>query len=61
MFFVSAPATDLAETGESRFQRYLGLGVAREAARYADVFDVEAQWVERNTYKYTDFVDEAAY
>ena len=50
MFFVSAPATNLAETGESRFQGYLGLGVAREAARYADVFDVEAQWVERNTY-----------
>lgn len=64
LLFISAPALDLVkviEPGCSPFWRcYLHLGVAAGAARYADVFDVQAQSLENDTATYADFVELAA-
>src|SRR5262249_2736068 len=49
--------------GEDRngmFDTYLRLGIAADAARYADVFDIQAQRAERSTELYTTFVRQAA-
>jgi hypothetical protein len=70
--FLTAPALNLvtamepedgglpAKNGERRYEAYLRLGIAATAARYADVFDIQAQGFERNPERYADFVRRAA-
>jgi hypothetical protein len=62
--FIAAPALDLVkviEPGCSPFwQCYLDLGLAASGARYADVFDIQAQSLENDATKYADFVSKAA-
>jgi hypothetical protein len=48
------------QNGERRYEAYLRLGIAATAARYADVFDIQAQGFERNPERYADFVRRAA-
>lgn len=62
----TAPAVDLvpvlAPAADRRRQEdaYLQLGLAADAARYADVFDIQAQRFERDTERYAAFVRRAA-
>jgi len=60
LLFISAPALDLVKVvdpGCSPFwQCYLNLGLAAGGARYADIFDIQAQSLENNTAKYANFV-----
>lgn len=65
LLLLTAPAvnlvTVLAPEGRNRpFETYLRLGIAADAARYADVFDIQAQRAEHDTAIYTDFVRQAA-
>ncbi len=65
LLFLTAPAVDLVVTLAPdslarRYDTYLQLGIAGDAARYADVFDIQAQGSERNTTYYADFVGRAA-
>jgi len=64
LLFVSAPALDLVrviDPGCSPFwQCYLKLGLAAGGARYADIFDIQAQSLENDTANYADFVGLAA-
>jgi len=66
LLFFTAPAVDLvpvlAPGSDLRRQddTYLRLNLAADAARYADVFDIQAQRFERNTQLYARFVREAA-
>jgi hypothetical protein len=66
LLFFTAPAVDLvavlAPDGDRTRQdeTYLRLGLAADAARYADVFDVQSQRFERDTDRYANFVREAA-
>jgi hypothetical protein len=65
LLFLSAPAVDLvaglaAESSGRRYDTYLRLGIAADAARYADVVDIQAQGSERNTAVYANFVSRAA-
>jgi hypothetical protein len=65
MLFLTAPAVNLVRTMPSgdqgpRYDAYLRLGIAADAARYADVFDIQAQGSERNTELYASFVRQAA-
>jgi hypothetical protein len=66
LLFFTAPAVDLvpvlAPDGDRKRQddTYLRLGLAADAARYADVFDVQSQRFERDTERYARFVREAA-
>ena len=58
LLFFTAPAVDLvpvlAPDGDRKRQddTYLRLGLAADAARYADVFDVQSQRFERDTERY---------
>ncbi len=66
LLFFTAPAVDLvpvlAPNGDRKHQdeTYLRLGIAADAARYADVFAVQSQRFERDTGLYARFVKEAA-
>jgi hypothetical protein len=65
LLFLTAPAVNLVavlapESGERRYATYLRLGIAADAARYADVIDIQAQGSESNTRAYADFVEQAA-
>jgi hypothetical protein len=65
LLFLTAPAvnlvTVLAPEGRNRlFETYLRLGIAADAARYADVFDIQAQRAENDPALYADFVRQAA-
>jgi hypothetical protein len=53
---VMAPAEDRKRLGDT----YLRLGIAAGAARYADVFDIQAQRFEYDTDLYAKFVRQAA-
>jgi hypothetical protein len=64
--FLTAPAVDLVtllapESDERRYDSYLRLGIVADAARYADVIDIQAQGSERNTRVYADFVGRQRY
>ena len=63
---IATPAADLVpvlnpkvERGQ-RYDEYLRLGIARMAARWADVYEIQAQGSEDNLALYTRFVKEAA-
>jgi hypothetical protein len=63
--FLAAPAVNLIaaiapQDRGPRYAAYLRLGIAADAARYADVFDIQAQGSERNTELYSNFVRQAA-
>ena len=66
LLFLTSPAIDLvpilAPESDRRRQddTYLRLGLAADAARYADVFDIQSQRFERDTERYAIFVREAA-
>lgn len=63
--FLTAPAVNLVavmapEDQGPRYEAFLRLQIAADAARYADVFDIQAQGSERNTALYSNFVRQAA-
>jgi len=65
LLFLTAPALNLVsvmapQSGVRKYETFLRLGLAAEAARYADVFDIQAQGFERNPELYADFVRRAA-
>jgi hypothetical protein len=65
LLFLTAPAVNLVavmapEGQERRYDAYLRLEIAADAARYADVFDIQAQGSERNAEFYADFVRRAS-
>lgn len=66
LLFLTAPAVDLVTVMAPAADRsrqddtYLRLGLAADAARYADVVDIQAQRFESNTERYTNFVLQAA-
>jgi hypothetical protein len=66
LLFFTAPAVDLVTIlapGADRKRQdetYLRLGLAADAARYADVFDVQSQRFEGDTERYAKFVRAAA-
>jgi hypothetical protein len=65
LIFVATPAADLVavlapEQRSKRYDAYLRLGLAADAARYADVIDIQAQGAELNTELYANFVRHAA-
>jgi hypothetical protein len=66
LMFLTAPAVNLVrvmapdQDQNPRYDTYLRLGIAADAARYADVFDIQAQGSERNTELYANFVRQAA-
>lgn len=65
LLFLTAPAVNLVavmapEGRNRRYDTYLRLGIAADAARYADVVDIQAQGSERNTEVYANFVRQAA-
>ena len=66
LLFLTAPAVNLVKAmepmarPEQMDEMYLRLGIAADAARYADVFDVQAQRFESDTKRYADFVHRAA-
>jgi len=66
LLFLTAPAVDLVtvlapeDDWKRQDETYLRLGLAADAARYADVFDVQSQRFERDAARYARFVREAA-
>jgi hypothetical protein len=65
LLFLAAPAVDLVSVlapsrRADRWDAYLGLGIAADAARHADIFDIQAQGAEHDTRLYADFVRAAA-
>jgi hypothetical protein len=65
LLFLTAPAVDLVpvlapESRINRYDTYLRLGIAADAARYADVVDIQAQGALRDTGMYANFVRQAA-
>jgi hypothetical protein len=65
LLFLTAPAVDLVAVlapadRKRRYEAYLRLGIAADAARYADAIDIQAQSAEANTELYTNFVRQAA-
>ncbi|HKM61249.1 MAG TPA: hypothetical protein VJY39_02045 [Acidisphaera sp.] len=65
LLFLTAPAVNLVavmapDDGRRRYDAYVRLGIAADAARYADVIDIQAQGSERNTELYASFVRQAA-
>lgn len=61
---IMAPAVDLvrnlAPPSEPRYEAYLRLRLAAEAARYADVYEIQSQGSEKALPKFTQFVLAAA-
>ena len=64
MQLIVAPAVDLVRNlspmEEPRFNAYTRLNMAADAARYADVYEIQAQGAEAATDKYAAFVSAAA-
>jgi hypothetical protein len=66
LLFLTAPAVNLVKgiepmaRPEQMDEGYLRLGFAADAARYADVFDIQAQRFESDTKRYANFVRLAA-
>jgi hypothetical protein len=65
LLFLTAPGVDLvnvlaSENRTTPYDAYLRLGIAADAARYADVVDIQAQGSERDTPFYANFVGQAA-
>jgi hypothetical protein len=64
LLFVSTPATDLTDVlapgATDHYATYLRLGLAAQAARYADVLDIQAQGSEADLAKYVPFLRAAA-
>jgi hypothetical protein len=65
LLFLTAPAVDLVavlapESQTTPYDAYLRLGIAADAARYADVVDIQAQGSERDTTFFANFVGQAA-
>ena len=66
LLFLTAPAVNLvtviapAENRNRMFETYLRLEIAADAARHADVIDIQAQRAERDTELYAGFVRQAA-
>ena len=64
LLFITAPAVDLTRTlapgPEKRYDAYLRLRLAADSARYADVYNIQAQGSERNVERYSSFVKAAA-
>jgi hypothetical protein len=63
LVLISAPAVDLVQVLQPAtgpvFPRYLALGIAADAARYADIVDIQAQGSEDDTAKFADFIGQA--
>ena len=63
LIFIATPATNLAQiinpVSGNRYENFLHLGIAGEAARYADVYEIQAQGSEMNTAVYATFVKQA--
>jgi len=66
LLFLTAPAVNLVTKMAPAADRrrlddtYLSLGIAADAARFADVFDIQAQRFEYDTDRYASFVRRAA-
>lgn len=64
LLLIATPGTDLANVvnpgSGPGWQRYVSAGVAADAARYADVYDVQAQSLEADTATYASYVEQAA-
>jgi hypothetical protein len=65
LLFITAPAVTIVREmpGDTRappYVRYLRLQMAANAARFADVYDIQAQGSERNVARYATFVTHAA-
>lgn len=63
--FIAAPAVNLtqvlaAQGSAKRYDAYVSANVARDAARYADVYEIQAQGSEKDAGKYAAFVRAAA-
>lgn len=62
---IAAPATDLVSvlspgfTG-NRYTEFVRLGIAGAAAKYADIYEIQAQGTDTNVNQYTSFVEQAA-
>ncbi len=64
LLFMTAPAINLtrvlAPGTEKRHDAYIRVNIAADAARYADVFDIQAQGSESDLAEFTSFVTAAA-
>jgi hypothetical protein len=64
LLFISTPATDLTDVlapgATDHYAAYLKLNIAADAARYADVIDIQAQGSEANLATFVPFVKAAA-
>jgi hypothetical protein len=64
LLFVSTPATDLTDVlaphATNHYAAYLQLHIAADAARYADVIDIQAQGAEADLATFVPFVKAAA-
>jgi hypothetical protein len=69
LLFLAAPAVNLVAVlapesaspgAHQRYDAYLRLKISADAARYADLVDIQAQGSERNTEVYANFVSQAA-
>lgn len=65
LIFLAAPAVDLTrvlapDSRADRYATYIELRIAADAARYADVIDIQAQGAERDAERYASFVRKAA-
>jgi isochorismate synthase EntC len=66
LLFIATPATDLVlalepnATHGSLYDTYLWLKIAADAARYAEVFEIQSQGSEANTLQFQNFVQQAA-
>ncbi|MGH9028621.1 MAG: hypothetical protein ACRDV4_03280 [Acidimicrobiales bacterium] len=62
--FIATPSVSLANVIDpgsgATFDKYLSVGIAANAARYADVFDIQAQGSQLDPAKYAAFVTSAA-
>jgi hypothetical protein len=65
LLFLAAPAVDLVavlavQSQTTPYDAYLRLGIAADAARYAEIVVIQAQGSERDTTLYAEFVGQAA-
>jgi hypothetical protein len=65
LLFIATPAVDLTRVltpklTSNRYDEFLRLGIPRDASRYADVYEIQAQGSLGNLELYTRFVKEAA-
>src|SRR5208283_5393538 len=58
---IAAPAVNLATAsdGKSKYDQYIAKGYAAAAAKYADIYEVQAQGLEGNTAEYSQFLAKA--